>query len=209
MFVGAGSSGANLIVNGGFEMGDLTGWDSTCNVNVQSSDALGNIKPYEGQYMAVLGTYVGALNAELSQTFVNDGRGFNLSFAWTMQALDVWQWRDLGIDQITGSLTATMGGQELFSDSLTINDPWGGGTSYLPWHEVSKYIDTGITGDIALTFNLNNFGDALQLAGAYVDDVSVHPVPEPGAIFISGLGLAGLAVVGRKRLRGRTKSRQV
>jgi hypothetical protein len=211
LFVSVGISNATeFIVNGGFESG-LTGWEHSANVSFLEQDELGQISAYEGNYMAVLGTLAGSLNASLSQDFnpnALSGQQFELSFAYNLQALDWTHYLDGGGDMFAVTIAASIGDTQLFSE--TINDPFGDGTTVSGWRTVSRTLPdlANITGDITLEFFLNN-QDFTQCAAAYVDAVSVHDVadgsdpdasvPDASIMFLLGPGLVGLGLFGRRK----------
>ena len=92
-----------LLVNGGFKDGNLSGWNNSHNVTVLSSPF--GVTPNEVSYMAVLPPFC-IFDSYLNQTF--DGTGYSSatkSFNYNIQAIDFVPSCDFG----EGSLTASLG----------------------------------------------------------------------------------------------------
>lgn len=190
-----------LVVNGGFETGDFTGWTQTVNVVVSPLGWLG-VSPRSGSQMAVLSP-LGVLDADLAQQLSIDSSHFSqyeISFAYRLQALDASRFFDFGTD----SLEAVVGGVNLLSYPL--NDAFGGGVTDTGWLIHTLTVSAANLGNLTVDFqfHVENFppggGDPGQTLVAYIDDVSIlaTPIPEPGTLILVCLGLA---VYGSKRIR--------
>ena len=174
ILVFAGTSSANLIVNGGFETGDFTGWTRSGNTGF-TSVSLGN--PHAGIYAARLGP-IGSDGYLLQSAF----------FTTTVGALynvDFWLFSDGRTPNDFGALY--FGGVPTTLVSLT-NIP---AQPYTLYHTVVRANST--SGN--LEFRFRNDPSFLWL-----DDVSVNAVvPEPGTLMLLGSGLAGIAIFGLRR----------
>ncbi|HLV00504.1 MAG TPA: PEP-CTERM sorting domain-containing protein [Acidobacteriota bacterium] len=181
-----------LIVNGGFETGDLTGWTDSLNVEVLPTHF--GVNPAGGDYMAVLAPGT-ELIAFLSQGF--DPTGFDtavLSFAINMQSLDL-----LDIDLGFQFLAVASGS---FLQFFTIDDvvdipPT---STVLGWQTLNIPLPaTDLAGPLSINFLLLDFSD--EFTTAYVDNVSVvaSSVPEPGVVLLLAIGLGTSGITLRKR----------
>jgi hypothetical protein len=199
-----------LIVNGGFESGDLSGWISA-NASVESAH-LGVI-PHSGSYMAVMGVGGSGLplpddDALLLQTISFDTGAVSaveVSFAYNMQALDFSPAVDFGTDALVVALipiAAPAAALPLLT--VPFNDEFDGLVpEMLGWttfsETVSSIPDIGVV-NLSFTFFLQNTmalilnGDEGQLFAAYIDDVSFRTVPEPTALMLFSIGLAVLGL---------------
>jgi hypothetical protein len=201
------ASGTELIQNGGFETGNLSGWNSTINVGVANS-YLG-VNPHSGNYMAVMSP-LGFLDSYLGQSVSLSGySSAKVSFAYNLGALDISRYLDIGTDR----LAAFIGTQEIWSFSL--NDLWDrdGNPTLTGWQTADVTVDPSLLGlgTVQFGFVLLNEnligGDIGQNLVALIDDVSVDgesagagsPVPDAGStLALFGAALSGLGLLKRK-----------
>ena len=188
-----GSAGAlELLTNGGFETGNLTGWAAS-NTAVLGSHL--GVNPNEGSFMAVLGPLFGLGNASLSQGFNAGGLPGTVSFDYNLQSKDILPGFDFGTDRLRVSIDGTT------LVNVALNDVFGGGTTILGWQTFSQFFAAIPAGPLTISFDMTNLilsGGNPDLFSAYVDDVSVS-VPEPSALLLLGSGLAGLGFLRRSR----------
>jgi hypothetical protein len=177
---------ANLVSNGGFETGDLTGWTTFPTVGtytftntgyngVRTAGSAQGVSAYAGEYLLAFGNYPSEGVAGVSQTLSTIvGQNYNLSLYW-------------GDNKSNGA------GDQLFEVL------WNGSA-----------VDT-INGETATTWTNLSFlvkgtgSDTLTLEGysnaGYndVDNVSVTVTPLPGALSMFGAGLVSLGALGWRK----------
>ncbi|MDE2147411.1 MAG: PEP-CTERM sorting domain-containing protein [Burkholderiales bacterium] len=170
----AGSARANLVTNGGFETGDLTGWSGGgCLTSVRS--AFDGFTPV-GNY-ALYGGCVGGL-AGVSQTLATTpGASYVFSFLYGSDGA------------LPNQFIALWDGAAVFS---TLNDTTDTRPGYLP--ETVNVVASG--SQTTISFQMRNVPAYQSL-----DNVSVTPsaVPEPASLALVGVALAGLGLASRKR----------
>jgi hypothetical protein len=166
----------NLVVNGGFETGDFTGWTT-------------QFDPSYPQYVVTSPAHTGAYAAQiagydfgpdiLSQTIATTpGQIYNFSF---------WRYQEGPADPTT-SLTVTWDGATIFSEVNPANADYG------VYQGFSASV-TGTGSDLLAFTSVNN------PSYTYLDDVSVAQTPEPGFYGVMAMGLCGLVVAVRRRNR--------
>jgi len=165
------SQAANLVQNGGFEIGDFTGWTQSGNTgytSVQSSF------PLSGTFSAFFGP-IGS-DGFISQALATTtGQSYTVSF-WLANFIP-------GTIEEPNGFHLYWGGSEIFS---LLNAPnLGGYTQY-------SFVAQATSSSTTLSMGFRNDLDYFIL-----DDVDVSPVPIPGAVWLLGSGIVGL--IGLKR----------
>lgn len=207
-----------LLTNGSFETGNLTGWTTsglgttgTCpsqgrDWNVSTSPSATGCSspgsPIDGVYAAYVMNDGGVANTTytLSQSFVVPTGLTAASLSWSDSSVSGYSGsaRSFSVDLLEGST--------LLANIFTYSVPFSDGNA--AWDARSFDVSALLTANIGdtLTLRFSNFIPQVWTgpAGLGVDDVSlsasVSSVPEPGTLALLGLGLAG-AVFSRRRTR--------
>lgn len=175
----AGTAHADLVVNGGFETGDTTGWVFTPASNgsdffIATNGSL-DIPPYAGNYYAAFGA-VGNLDDTITQTLATTaGQSYTFSFALAHDSTNN-----------QNDFNASWNGTPVLALSNTASFGW---TQY-SFTEVATGSSTTISlagRDVPAWYGLDN-----------VSVVQGSPVPIPGALLLFGPGLVGLAAIRRR-----------
>lgn len=181
----SGVARANLISNGGFESGSFAGWATsglTCSgVGANFSAATGCVGydgdpgPFAGSFAAYLGTAAGG--GVISQSFATEiGYEYQVSFYLANGA-----YQNVATPN---NFSATINGDL----ALFISNVAPGGYRYL------SFLFTATATNATLAFTHRN-----QPSFFILDNVSATRVPEPAMLALLGFGLAGLALVRRRR----------
>ena len=161
---------ANLVVNGGFETGDLTGW-TVIPAATGSDYGVTSYAPHSGSYSLELGA-VGSLDDTVLQSALP-------TVAGQSYLVDFWLYHPYANSQ--NDFTASWNGTSLLS---LVNTPINSWTEY-----TYTTTATGPTSTI-------QFAGRDVPAYYYLDDVSVNPVATPEPSTFGLLGAGALALIG-------------
>jgi len=185
---------ADVLTNGGFETGDLTGWTTSTNstgsvtVVTTTNDAIFNAYwPTEGNYFAVVTAGDQSVYTTLSQTFTVTTRS-SVTGNTAFLGFDVLPNNDDGYVKLIGA----SGAQTLFSASIASV----GAFQSTGWQSFATIVDPGT---YALQFGVENIGDNQLSSQVLADNISVSPVPEASTWAMLLVGFAGLGMVAGRR----------
>jgi hypothetical protein len=175
-----GMAGAtNLVVNGGFENGDFSGWTATIAPDLPTPQSFfaWTGAAHSGSYGAFIGAYGPADPDILTQAITTVANvKYNLSF---------WLQDDYGANGTGNPFEVSWNGGNL----LTLS-----GVQPVGW---VHYTFTGLVGT-AGTSDITFKGREVP-GGWFLDDVSVNAVPLPPSALLMGTGLLGLVGLGWRR----------
>lgn len=190
LLMGMGQAHAdNLVVNGGFETGNFSGW-SQSGAFMSVTGGPGHVGPYIGGYGPHSGDYYAALGTvrgfgTLSQTLTTTpGQTYSLSF---FLANDSGTPNEFRVD---------WNGATLLDQTGIGNQPYGAHTFVVK--------ATGTTASLTV-FERNDPGylslDDVTVATGNVDGGPPPKAPEPSSLVLIGVGALGLASFARVRRR--------
>lgn len=174
-FAGPAQAAVNLVVNGGFETGNLSGWLQLNNLSFSGVLCPGPGQAPEGSCAGYFGPV--AADGTLSQSIATTpGAVYSVSFAFAADGGS------------PAHFSATWDGQVL----MNITNPAASN------FHVFSFLATASGATATLAFNFRDDSDFL-----YLDAVSVSAVAEPAASALFALGIAGLWAGARVAARRR------
>jgi hypothetical protein len=171
LLCGVSTSRADLIVNGGFETGDFSGWTVNAGATFVTTGGYGGVSAaHGGRYYAAMGNVGGLGTITQSQTIATTaGQQYDLNY-WLSSDGDVPNEFKVAWDGVT------------LYDSTNI--PRMGWTNF-------DFTVTG-TGSDTLTFYERNDPGYLGLDDVTLNPLAANPVPEPASCTLLGIGAVGL-----------------
>lgn len=196
-----GSATANLITNGDFETGDLTGWSKQRDVKVVQIGDPGSIfttdEGMDGNFAGL--SFGNKKKGVLWQDFDVSGLSkIEISFDWVFDFSDSTSKKDVFATVLQDAADKPL---SIISVEKLKTTGSNGNTGTGLWYGTFTDIFdiTGITtSDARLQFSLTDKNGALY-SRAGIDNVVVNPVPEPATVLLFGIGLAGLVAVRRRK----------
>ena len=177
------TNAANIVVNGGFEDPQISGWSVYSSIPGWNA-TIGGIEiqnhaagsPYEGSQHVELDAYY---NSTMIQTVnTTAGQSYNLSFAYSPRPY----------------VGKGSNGIDVFFGSTPVASLAADGGSVTSWI-VYNYTVTATESLTDLQFVATGVSDSY---GGYIDAVSLNAVPVPPALWLLGSGLVGLVGIRRK-----------
>jgi hypothetical protein len=167
----------NLVANGGFETGDLTGWVQTGDPTLAGATCASGFGAGGSSCAAFFSTFGDTSGILQTLTGLTVGQTYDVSFAFESSSA------------ATTGINASFGGQTLL-DLTAAPAATPGYTDY-------SFDVVATSSTETLSFGLKDDFDFVEL-----DDVNVSAVPEPGSLALICTGLVAIAFVSRRRSNG-------
>ncbi len=184
---------ADVLVNGGFETGDFTGWTVTGVANVCDgpTEFCGN--PFEGNFSVNLNSGESAASAVISQTFATDpGTTYAVTFAYGIMDFVGGSAQQLQVEVIS----TLAGNHDLLNQTVTSPPSIDPGGAFNAQVNYQLFTFSFVADDTSATLQFTDVaGNPSGSIDGKLDAASVDPVPEPGTMALIAAGLA--CVVGR------------
>ena len=193
------------IINGDFETGDLSSWDTFPGGNVDVLDEyqfIGDpgviVTPYEGDYMAMLGSEVAIANFNIYNLIVQvDPESYIdpvLNFAFNFWSYDCDPYDDPGFAVlVNGRIVRRLSADRVDDDGIP------GDLDVAGWRYVSvdltPFLD-GLHENISISFYAGDTASYDNRTGVFLDAISITSnvtnVPVPGSLFLLATGILPL-----------------
>lgn len=174
LLLACGAANAGLVVNGGFETGDFTGWTVTgAPFNCGSPPGISTNGPHSGEYSACFGN-------PTDLTFISQalatapGQEYEVSLWYAQQPPGY----------------APSNEAQIFWDGVKVEEAFN--VPVTTW-AFAAFLATASGTSTTIEFGFENGPGWFAL-----DDVSVDPIPEPQAVILCGLGLGLLGLLRRR-----------
>ncbi|WP_156921725.1 hypothetical protein [Desulfovibrio inopinatus] len=189
------------ITNGDFETGDTDGWTTIPGGNVEVLESYTfsdgtTVTAYDGNYMAMIGSETSATNYNVfNQMIQSTGSSKRLSFAYNFWSYDYYPWDENAFQVlVNGESVLSLGAGDVDSGSSSISLDTTGWT-YVTL-DLSDYVGLG---NVTIDFMAGDVGDSINRSGVFLDNVSIHATPLPGAVWLFGSAMLGLVGLRQKR----------